>query len=330
MPNSVRNVEISETLAVSIRSYIESHGHPGESAVKPGDRIPFHWPPHPISYNYHILPSDWRGSIRVDLHGEDFEVLLAQTSFGVFGRCTALWAEAKGADADEMVRNLQKVVAPLFQRQSVIAETLGFERRYKDSIKDLPEDALLKLLYCSDRDVANDARIHLETRPNKVNLLPALLEIIRDERHPHRRSAQWCVLDLLEDMPTFCLDESDEIRAIAAIQDLIRTAPDDYARTIYKAGVVLGGHVPDQHGGRALIELLEAPSKFGRRSAVHGLFHVVEWHPESREEVVRALQKVALHDPEPSLREFADLMAQDIASEQVDHIPEPVFDDESA
>lgn len=227
-----------------------------------------------------------------------------------------------------MIEGIRLAAAPLFARQRAVAKCLGSEGRFEGHIGDLDSADLLKLLYCDDRDVASDAQTQLETRPGKPNLLEALIEIIRDERQPNRRSAQWCVLDLFEDMPAFCLDEADELRAIAAIKDLIWSAGDDYARTIYKAGVCLGGHLPDLHGGPVLIECLKAPSKYGRRAAIHGLFHVVEWHPELRSEVVDALRESSNTDPDPLLREYASLMARDVENEVVDHISEPTFAEE--
>jgi hypothetical protein len=329
MPSTSRDAERAEQYAEVVRALIQKASASGTEAKKPGHRVPFHWPPHPISYNYHVLPSDWRGSVQVELHGEKFEVLLARTRNRVFGRCEALWAEAMGKTDEEMFASLESLVEPLFKRQRTISAALGIEGRFTGHFKELDNAQLLKLLYCEDRDVASDALTTLETRPNKPDLLPALIEIIRDDKHPYRRSAQWCVLDLFEDLPSYCLTEADELEAISAIQNLISTATDDYARTIYKAGVVLGGHLPDQHGGPALISCLSAPSKYGRRSSIHGLFHVVEWNPAMREEVVRNLEKVAKQDSEPLLREYASLMAQDIAGEQLDHIPEPVFPEEA-
>jgi hypothetical protein len=115
------------------------------------------------------------------------------------------------------------------------------------------------------------------------------------------------------------------MEAVQAMKELIWSAEDDYARTIYKAGVVLGGHIPHKHGGPTLLECLNAPSKIGRRSAIHGLFHVVEWLPSMREQVVEALRRHAESEPDSALREFSTLMARDIAAGAYDHIPEPVF-----
>ena len=113
------------------------------------------------------------------------------------------------------------------------------------------------------------------------------------------------------------------------MRDLIWSAPDDYARTIYKAGVVLGGHCPAEIGGNALIHCLNAPSAVGRRSAIHGLFHVVEWEPSLRDEVVRAIRKAAKGERTLELKEFAKLMADDIERGEYDHVPEPVLPGES-
>lgn len=327
MPTATRDTRESERLRSAVRDFI-AQNPTSKVPIRPGHRVAFHWPPHPISYNYHVLASDWRRRATVEIDGEIFELRVAATPHGIFGRCEDLWVEARGDTEEEMIEGIRMAAAPLFARQRAIANCLGIDGRFEGHLNDLDSADLLKLLYCSDRDVASDAQIQIETRPGKPNLLDALIEIIRDDSHPNRRSAQWCVLDLFEDMPAYCLNEDDELRAIAAIRDLIWSANDDYARTIYKAGVCLGGHLPDLHGGPVLMECLNAPSKYGRRAAIHGLFHVVEWHPELRDEVAAALGKASETDPDPLLREYAALMARDIENETLDHISEPIFPEE--
>lgn len=297
-------------------------------ARKPAHRIKFLWPPHPVSYSYHVLASDWTGSAQFEAHGEKFEVDTATTPHGIFGRCNDIWLEAKGATLEEMLEEMVRSAEPLFRRQLLISRTLGYENRFTGHIRDMDPADLLKLLYCEDRDIANDARIEIETHAKGHQFTAALIYILRDQRHPNRRSAQWCVLDLFEDLPSFCRSEEEQLAAVAAMKDLIWNAQDDYARTIYKAGVVLGGHIPHRHGGPTLLECLNAPSKVGRRSAIHGLFHVVEWMPAMREEVVAALGAAAQRETEPALKEFAELMARDIAHGDYDHILEPVFPEE--
>jgi hypothetical protein len=320
--------EEAERLARSLRDFIRE-GAPGSGvstrAVDPGHRIPFRWPPHPVSYKYHVLTSDWRGREKVQIHGETFELQVAKTPFGVFGRSDELWLEAKGSSLGSMIAQFKKAAEPLFARQFAIAETLGQKGRFKGHVRDLPNESLLRLLYCPDRDVANEARTVIELHASQGVFLPALLEVLRDERHPLRRSAQWCVLDLFEDFGSFCKTHEEGVEVAQAMRALLWSAEDDYARTIYKAGVVLGGHLPGEIGGPVLIECLEAPSRIGRRAAIHGLYHVVEWEPAMREQVVAALGAVASSDPEPLLREYAGRMSQDIASGAVEHAAEPRF-----
>ncbi len=318
----------AESLAAEVRSFIEScSADPGVGArpVNPGHRVPFHWPPHPISYRYHLHPTDWRGKAEVTIHGESFDVQVAHTPHGVFGRCDAIWLEAKGSTLEEMLANLAEAAEPLFERQETVARTLGRERRFTGHIRDLSNGDLLRLLFCPDRDVSHEASTVIELRASQTVFLPALLEILRDERHPYRRAAQWAVLDLFEDLASFCRTKADEQAAVSAIRDLLWNAPDDYARAAFKAGVVLGGHMSAEVGGPVLLECLGAPSAIGRRSAIHGLFHVVEWDPGSRGAVVTALRKQADSDPEPALREYAAQMAKDIASGGVDHVAEPAL-----
>ena len=81
-------------------------------AVNPGHRTPFHWPPHPISYKYHVLTSDWTGRATFHAHGEQFEVKVARTPHGVFGRCEAIWNEAKGDTLDEKLDQLVRRKIP--------------------------------------------------------------------------------------------------------------------------------------------------------------------------------------------------------------------------
>jgi hypothetical protein len=319
------------TLVEELRAFIEeavARNGGSTAATKPGHRVHFHWPPHPISHSYHVLASDWRGKGKVEIHGEVFPVRVARTQHGEFGRIDSIWVEGRGGDEAAMYEDLRRNSEPLFARQIAIAETLGVEGRFSGSIRDLPDIDLLKLLYCPDRDVSNEAKTAIELHASTGIFGPALVYILRDNRHPCRRAAQWCVLDLFEDIHSFCPTPEEESAAVTAMRNLLWNAEDDFARTIYKAGVVLGGHIPDRHGGPVLLECLRAPSAIGRRSAIHGLFHVVEWHPESRVSVVKALQETAAHDPDPVLREYAAMMARDIASGQVDHVGEPVFDGE--
>ena len=302
----------------------------GATAVrKPAHRVKFHWPPHPVSYSFHVLASDWSGTAIFEAHGVQMPVEVATTPYGVFGRCNAIWLEARGVSQSDMLDEMSRTAEPLFQRQFLINRTLEHEGPFTGHLRDLQPDDLLKLLYCEDRDVSNDARVEIETHTDVHQFTPALVSILRDDRHPNRRSAQWCVLDLFEDLPSFCRTLDEQVDAVQAMRDLIWAADDDYARTIYKAGVVLGGHIPHKLGGPTLLECLHAPSRIGRRSAIHGLFHVVEWMPSMRDEVVLALQRAGASETDSQLREFARLMSRDIAHADYDHIPEPVFPEEA-
>lgn len=318
--------ELVEGLREAIDRAVQENGG-STVALRPGHRRAFHWPPHPISYSYHVLASDWTGRAVLEAHGERFEVEVAKTPYGVFGRCADLWHEDRGEDESQMLNNLRASSEPLFERQFTISKSLGLKGRFKGLIRDLGPMELVKLLYCPDRDVAHAAKTEIETHASLKFFGPVLIEVLRDARHPYRRGAQWAVLDLFEDLPSFCTTKDQRDAAVEAMKMLLWNAEDDYARTVYKAGVVLGGHLPDESGGPVLLECLGAPSKIGRRSAMHGLFHVVEWHPDSREKVVAALTDAAKNEQEPILRQYAAHMARDIAR-GVDHVADPVFPDE--
>ena len=295
------------------------------TAIKPNHRVAFHWPPHPIAPSYHVIESDWTGEAFVEIDGARHPIKVARTPYGVFGRCDRYWVDARGDSLHEMLRQLEQRCEPLLARQRIIAETLGLSGRFEESFSELGPADLVQLLYCVDRDVANEARSRIETYASSKVFGPALIRILRDDRHPHRRIAQWCVLDLFEDLTSFCPDPESQGKAIMAIRDLIWNAEDDYARTIYKAGVVLGGHVSNQPAADALIECFRAPSRVGRRSAIHASFHLAEWLPDRKGQIVEDLSWVAEHDPEPALREFAASIARDIQAGEVDHMMEPVF-----
>jgi hypothetical protein len=320
----------ADLLARELQSYIQEFVGMAKStrAVKPGHRVKFAWPPHPISYSYHVLASDWTGNTTFKSHGEEFPVIVARTPHGVFGRCDPIWLEARGESLEAMLKSMAKDAEPFLQRQYVTAECLGREGRFKGTVRELAAIDLLRLLYCSDRDVANDAQREIETHARSGLFMPSLIAVLNDRQHPNRRSAQWCVLDMFEDLPGFCRNEADEIAAIRSMKDLIWDADDDFARTAFKAGVVLGGHVPSSYGGPVLIECLEAPSRIGRRSAIHGLYHVVEWSPEMRDQVVTALREHSKTDEEPLLRSYAAAMADDVEAENAEHFQEPMFADE--
>ena len=319
--------EIVREIRAMVDRVVEANGG-STVARKPAHRVKFHWPPHPISYSYHVLASDWKGKATFEAYGETFHVDVARTPHGVFGRCQELWNEDRGATEENMLAKLRESSEPLLARQIEINRVIERQGRFKGHLKDLEPVNLVKLLYSENRDIANEAKTEIEKHASSRVFFPGLIEVLNDRRHPNRRSAQWCVLDLFEDLVSFTSSAPDEEIAVRAMRDLIWDAEDDYARTIYKAGVVLGGHIPHVYGGPTLLECLHAPSKIGRRSAIHGLFHVVEWIPEMRDQVVLALHEAAKRDENEQLREFAELMGNDIANGTFDHIQEPVFPDE--
>ena len=328
MNTSLTEASVLDSLDRAVEFAVKENG--GQiHARKPAHRIRFHWPPHPVSYEFHVHATDWTGHATFEAHGEVFTVRVAQTPNGFFGRCDDIWHEDRGQSLQEMLANLRSSSEPLFQRQLAISDALGDPGiRFKGTIRELDAIGHLKLLYCSDRDVAQEAQTEIERHSHNPAYLPGLLFILRDRRHPNRRSAQWCVLDLFEGLPNFVQDEPSEKESVLAMRNLIWDAEDDYARTIYKAGVVLGGHIPHLYGGPTLLECLDAPSKIGRRSAIHGLFHVVEWIPEAKDTVVDALRIHAEAEKEPLLARFALSIADDIERNENDHIPEPLFEEE--
>lgn len=281
-----------------------------------------------MSYEFHVPATEWRGHTTFVAYGEVFDVKVARTPHGVFGRCEALWHEDRGDDEAEMLRALRASSEPLFRRQLLINKALEQPGRFTGRIADLEPLDLLRLLYCDDRDVSYEAMLEIEAHASSDLFFPALCSILRDRRHPNRRSAQWCVLDLFEDLPSFANGEAEERAAVGDIVSLMWDAEDDFARSIFKAGVVLGGHIPAPFGASALFDVLKAPSRIARRAAIHGMFHAVEWVPEIRDSAVVALREVAETDPEPMLQEFATLMARDIEFQNNDHIQEPMFPDE--
>lgn len=328
---SVQPTQGSDEIVRELRAFVDravAANGGSTQAVRPAHRVKFHWPPHPVSYSFHVLASDWTGQASFEAHGEMFEVRVARTPYGVFGRCEEIWHEERGDSEEQMLQALRDSSEPLFQRQLAINRTLERPGRFTGHLRDLPPLDLIKLLYCDDRDVADEAHTIIDTHSSDRVFFPALLTVLNDRRHPNRRSAQWCVLDLFEDLPTFCDGEADELAAVASIRGLIWEAEDDFARTIYKAGVVLGGHIPYVHGGPTLLECLKAPSRIGRRAAIHGLFHVVEWVPEMKERVVAGLREAASEDPDPLLRRYAGAMAKDIEVDEMDHEPDLVFPEE--
>lgn len=319
--------DAADALANDLRVAIDVavSGMDSTSPVEPGPRVRLQWPPHAVSRDYRVRACDWTERTSFEAYGEAFEVEVARTAQGVFGRCEALWQESRGESLDEAMATLRGQAEPLFERQFAISRALGMEGRFKKRIHDLAPLDLLKLLYCEIRDVAAAAAVEIETHASSGLFLPSLLGILHDRQHPFRRSAQWCVLDLFEDLPSFARTEDEQSAAVAAMRGLLWDAEDDYCRTVYKAGVVLGGHVAGKLGGPALLSCLNAPSRIGRRSAMHGLYHVVEWSPELRDIVVWALSGAANSEAEPVLRRYASDMARNIAKGK-DHGPDPVFD----
>lgn len=319
-------------LVQELRNFIEAsvQRYGTTELIKPSHRVAFHWPPPSISGSFHVLASDWTETAEFTTHGETFSVKVARNAFGVFGRCEKFWNEARGASTEEMLRALKKSTEPLLERQRIIAETLSVEGRWEMPLRALAPTDLIKLLYCPDRDVAKEAQTCIETHASCSLFTAALIEILLDERHPHRRSAQWCVCDIFEDLPAFAKTPECHKRAVLAIKQLIWNASDDYARTIYKAGVVLGGHICTNDAADALIACIFAPHKVSRRSAQHAVFHLAEWLPERKGDIIAALQKAAQEESDPLLKAFSASMAKDIEAGCTDHVTEPVFPEEAA
>lgn len=318
-------------LAESLRQYLdtESQRFGGDGRpVPPNHRVPFHWPPHPVSKDFHVLPSDWTGKANIELNGQVYDVQIARTAQGVFGRIEKIWNEARGQSLEDVFAKLREGAAPYFARQDAISRTIGRQEAVVGRFADLEPLDQLKLLYCPDRDVAHEAQLAIETRASSGLYAPALILVLKDNLHPYRRSAQWCVLDMFEDLPSFCPDEAAQTEAVDAVRELIWNSTDDYARTIYKAGVVLGGHVCTAQAAEALLACVHAPSKYGRRSAIHAVFHLAEWMPAVNDRILSALDRAAADDPEPALREFAKSMARDVRARAYEHMTEPAFPEE--
>ncbi len=298
------------------------------AAIKPDHYRPWHWPIHPVSFNFHIPASEWHGVAAFTEGDESFEVKVARTPWGVFGRCEQLRAEAKGNSVEEMLAELRKICKPLFDRQVQIGSLLGLTERYEGSIRELKPAQKLRLLFASDRAIAHDAQNEIETGGDLCAYGPALITILNESRHPNRRTAQWLVLDLYEDLQSYCPTPESERAAVDAIRNLMWSAEDDYARTIYKAGVVLGGHVCTEHSADTIIDLMSSPSRIARRSAMHASFHLCEWMPAKRHKVLETLHMAAERDAELLLRTYCQGLARDIEREVIDHIAEPIFPDE--
>lgn len=322
--------DAADRLVLAVRDAVERAVAVAGSteAVKPPHRVRFHWPPHPISADYHVLASEWTGRAEVSIDGEAFEVKIARTPYGVFGRCDRLWHEAKGQSIQDVLKALVKGAEPLVVRQRAIGAAIGRDGRYSGSIRDLAPEELVALLYCEDRDAGIEAGTQIETHASTRIFGPALVEILRDRRHPMRAAAHWVVLDLFEDLPSFFPTLEEQRPAVDAIRRLVIEATHDYARATYKAGVVLGGHICTHEAADALMECLASAGPIGRRAAIHGCFHLAEWLPERKESVVASLERVASADPEPLLRDYAAGIAKDVASGAVDHVVEPMFPNE--
>lgn len=298
------------------------------AALDPGHRHAFQWPPHAVSRDFHVVPDDWKETTQHDFRGETYEVQWAETEQGIFGRVIGLWNEAKGRTREEVLNALEEGAGPWLSRMDTISEALGLPSRFHGYITDLPSPSLAALLFARDRDVAYRALTEIEKRASQLQFADAFVAILRDTCHPYRRTAQWCVLDMLEDYRAFCRTDSEIQAVVDAIESLMCEAPDDYCRAVYKAGVVLGGHFCNEPAANALTRLLIAPSKIGRRSAMHAVFHLVEWLPDHRVEVVNALRSAAESETEPLLKEFALSQAHDIDTGAIEHKEEPVFPEE--
>lgn len=328
-PPTQTSQDVVERLESFIQAAVDKAG--GDTTpIKPGHRVVFHWPPHAVSHDFHVDADSFHEHREVEFRGETLVCALARTPFGIFGRVEGHWNEARGETVDQVLQELTVGVSPWFDRMDAITATLGRSTRYHGHLNDLPPDDLVVLLFCPDRDVAHHALVEIEKHASTGIFTPALIEILNDERHPQRRSAQWCALDMFEDINAFAPEPKLQTKVIQAIKNLIWRAEDDYARTVFKAGVVLGGHICTNESADALLECLKSPSRIGRRSAVHASFHLAEWLPSRSLEIVKRLRDVARTDPDAHIRDFSEYIAHDIEDGALEHVDEPLFPGESA
>lgn len=310
-------------LSLALKAWLSKYE--AAPAAKPDHRRKLRWPPPTTSHQFHVLPSDWKDSAVLEMYGERLPVVVARGNYGVFGRCEPIWLESFGETEADMLHQMRSDAEPFFRKAIGIHEVLELPGRFRSKIENLEPLALLKLLFAENRDIADDAQIEIE-KHGRTNLFgPALIEVLKDRRHRWRRCAHWCVLDLFEELPAYCRDADEERAAVDAMKALMWDAEDDYARAVFKAGVVIGGHLSETYGGPVLIECLQAPSRIGRRSAIHGLFHVAEWVPDLRDSIAATLRIHAKNEDDPSLSEFARGIAGDIELESIEHCHEPLF-----
>lgn len=294
-----------------------------------GHRKEFRWPPRRVSVDFGVPGSAFHEETTLKIGEHSYLVEIAESQGFVFGRVEGLWHEARGRKREEVLTSLVRIAEPLIERRRGMGECLGLPGEFTGTMDELAPLDMLKLLFARDRDIAHDAAVAIETHASLHVFGPSLIAILNEREHPFRRGAQWATLDLLEDLPSFCVCPEQQSEAIKAMSGLIWDAPDDYCRTIYKAGVVLGGHVCTHEAAEELLRCLNAPSRVGRRAAYHAAYHLVEWLPSYRDRVVQALQARIPIEPEPVLVDYLGAMSRDIREEDLDHVADPVFPDET-
>jgi len=327
MPLNQAAIQIRDLLLEYIQQEVARYG--STTAIKPGHHVRFQWPPHPISAEYRVHGDDFKDEDTFTLEGETFTAQFAETPYGIFGRIEHVWNEARGKTRSETLEILKRDLWPWLYRQTQIAQLLGLPHRFQGNIAELEPIALLKLLYAPDRDIAHESSLAIEAHASTRVFGESLIAILQDQTHPYRRSAQWVALDLFEDIPSFCPGPDQQELAIQSIRELIWNAQDDYARTIYKAAVVLGGHISTDSAAQALLDCFHAPHRIGRRAAYHASFHLAEWMPELRDSIAQKLHTAAQEDPEPILRTYAKAMAKDVEEGNEDHPNDPIFPEET-
>lgn len=327
MTQNLTAVELRDLLVNWIAEEVARFGT--SEVINPGHRKDWHWPPRAISLDYHIAGDRFNEPRTIVIDGQETTALLAFTDEGIFGRVPGMWHEAKGTEESAVLDALVADAAPLIERQRAIGRLLGTDGRFTQPIASLDSLGLLRLLFAPDRSISYEAGIEMEARGDSSRFGPAMVAILEDESHPLRRAAQWQVLDLLEDIPTFCPTPESAAEAVRAIGGLIRRAPDDTCRVVYKAGVVLGGHICTHQAADELLASFQAQHRVGRRSAYHASFHLAEWLPERRSEIVQLLREASESDPEPVLREYCRCMARDVEAEDLDHVSDPEFPNEN-
>ena len=150
------------------------------------------------------------------------------------------------------------------------------------------------------------ARVLVALVPQSLDAITTFIEIM--EPAELQCELQFSLFVALSDLPALVPDPETLDRITRIVEEYLFSVRTDSAQAAWMAGDLLGDHWPVDRAFPALVRVARLAEFDGaRRSAIHGLSHMLASAPKRRQwEVVTVLRDIAEHDSNERIRTSAE------------------------